>query len=85
MTTKEKPAPAATGGGLENNQTDGSLAQHIGRTQDAILIARDGHLVGFAVARRDGCYDALDRSARHIGRCNTLHAAVILLMEACRA
>ena len=85
MGPHEKPAPAATGGGLENNQhTDDLTRDHV-LLQDKITITSENNvIIGYAVVRGDG-YDVVTRSMRNLGRVNTLDACVILLMEASHA
>ena len=81
MGPHEKPAPAATGGGLENYQhTDDITRDHI-FSQAKITITSENVIIGYAIIRGHG-YDVVTRSMRDLGRVNTLGAAAILLMEA---
>ena len=84
MTDQEKPAPAGTGGGLENYQhTDDITRDHV-FSQAKITITCRNVIIGYAVVRCHG-YDVITRSLCNLGRVNTLDACVILLMEASNA
>ena len=84
MATKEKAAPAGTGGGLENNLYTDDITRDRALSQDQIVITCRNVIIGYATVRGHG-YDVITRSLCNLGRVNTLDACVIMLMEAAHA